>query len=529
MPLATDYKTTATKPQQKTVGDPNTSYESMRIMWDRSRAVLGGQSAAKAYDSTLDVFTYKNLLIPFSPTMTPSQYDFYRAEAELPGLVAQYAKIIQAGLLRKEPIAELVNDANSYGLPEDALKDIINHISLNGKGLVHFLNEALWEEIQSSRAWILVDYAQTNGDQYDAFPYCVVLNAETIINWRVNMGDDGTFNLKRVILRFYNERFTENEYHPTLVDTVHDYYLTDEGTVELNIYENNRENTTLNVSNGQVIKDFTANTAGVQSDWKLIETIVPLKQGEPLTRIPLFPLNGSVEPQEPMLQPLIDREIALYNKVSRRNHLLYGAATYTPVVFSDMGEEDFDAIVNAGLGSWIQLRSTDKIQALETPTAALKDMEAAIESTVGELSRMGIRILSPDEGGSGQSGLALEIKNSAQTAQLGLLNTKVSVIMQEILAFMLNWKYGTELTRDDINFTLSADFNPVPMGAEWMRVITEWYTSGLIPRSTFLQIAKQNDVLPSDYDDELGIQEIQDDPLVDRNPTRINLNDLEQQ
>jgi hypothetical protein len=529
MPLATDYKTTATKPQQKTVGDPNTSYESMRVMWDRSRAVLGGQSAAKAYDSILDTYTYKNLLIPFSPTMTANQYDFYRAEAELPGLVAQYARIIQAGLLRKEPIAKLKNEATSYGLPEDALKEVLNHISLNGKGLIHFLNEALKEEIETSRAWILVDYAQNTSEGVNTYPYCVVLGAETIINWRVTMGEDGTFQLKRVILRFYSERYDESEYHPTLVDTVHDYYLNDQGTVEVNIYENNRSNTTLNVSNGQVVKDFNTNMAGVQSDWKLIETVVPLMQGEPLTRIPVFPLNGAIEPQEPLLQPLIDREVALYNKVSRRNHLLYGAATYTPVVMSDMGDEEFDDIVSAGLGSWIKLRSTDKIQALETPTAALKDMEKAIETTVAEMARMGIRILSPDESNAANSGVALEIKNSSQTAQLGLLNTKVSVMMSEILAFMINWKYGSELTREDVDFTLSADFNPVPLGADWMRVITEWYQSGLIPRSTFLEIAKQNDILPSDYDDEVGLQEIQDDPLVDRNPTRINLNEIENQ
>jgi hypothetical protein len=525
MALASDYKTTATTPAQKTVGDPNTSYESMRITWDRARAVLGGQSAAKAYDSMLDVHTYKNLLIPFSPTMSQQQYDFFRAEAELPGLVCQYAKILQAGLLRKQPIVKLKNDAQTYGLPEGAIEEVINHISLNGKGLVHFLNEALWEELQTSRSWILVDYAQATNEENNAYPYCVVLNAETIINWRVSMGEDGTFELKRVILRFYSERY-DNEYHPTLIDSVHDYYINEQGNVEVRVYENNRENTTLKVSNGQVVKDFTANTAGIQSDWKLVETIVPLMQGEPLKRIPVFPLNGSIEPQEPILQSLIDREISLYNKVSRRNHLLYGAATYTPVVFSDMSDDDFEGIVSAGLGSWIHLRAGDKIQALETPTSSLRDMETAINNTVSEMARMGIRILSPDEGSSGQSGVALEIKNSSQTAQLGLLNTKVSVMLSEILAFMLNWKYGSQVTREDVDFTLSADFNPVPLGADWMRVITEWYQAGIIPRSTFLQIAKQNDVLPSDYDDEAGMQEIQDDPLVDRNPTRINIDEI---
>jgi hypothetical protein len=526
MALASDYKTTGTQPTQRSVGDPNSSYESMRITWDRARAVLNGQSAAKAYDSVLDVYTYKNLLIPFSPTMTPQQYDFYRAEAELPGLIAQYAKILQAGLLRKQPILSLKNDLSSYGLPETALEEIVNHISLNGKGLVHFLNEALWEELQTSRCWVLVDYAQLQGETNTSFPYCVVLQAENIINWRVSMGEDGSFELKRVILRFYTEDYSNNEYHPELIDTVHDYYLNDQGNLELNIFKNRRQSSTLKVSNGAVINEFTQNTVGTQSDWVLEDTIVPLQFGEPLKRIPVFPLNGSVQPSEPLLQSLIDREISLYNKVSRRNHLLYGAATYTPVVMSDMSDEEFDSIVSAGLGSWIRLRQNDKIQALETPSSSLKDMESAIAATVEEMARMGIRILSPDESGSAQSGVALEIKNSAQTAQLGLLNTKISIVMAEIIAFMLNWKYGTELTREDVDFTLSADFNPVPIGADWMRVITEWYQSGIIPRSTFLQIAKQNDILPSDYNDEEGIEEINQDPLIDRTSTKVNLEDM---
>jgi hypothetical protein len=185
-----------------------------------------------------------------------------------------------------------------------------------------------------------------------------------------------------------------------------------------------------------------------------------------------------------------------------------------------MTEEEFDDIVSAGLGSWIKLRAGDDIKALETPTNSLKDMEASIENTVSEMARMGLRMLSPE--GGAESGVSLEIRNAAQTAQLGLLNNRISETFKDILAVMINWKYGLNIKATDIEFDLTADFNPVPVGADWMRVLKEWYTEGIIPRSTFLQIAKQNDILPHDYNDEEGLAEIQDDPFVNNRASPVD-------
>jgi hypothetical protein len=213
--------------------------------------------------------------------------------------------------------------------------------------------------------------------------------------------------------------------------------------------------------------------------------------------------------------PLIDREIALYNKISRRNHLLYGAATYTPVVQSDMADEEFEDLVNSGLGSWLRVRKDESISVLETPTGALADMDRAIEATVSEMAKMGIRMLSPEQAASG---VALEIRNASQTAQLGTLNAKISGTLQEVIAFMVNWRYDTDYTGNDVVFQLSSDFSPMVGGEGSMRLISEWYSSGIISRDTFISVAKYNDFLPMDYDDEEAVQQIQTDPLVNQTP-----------
>src|SRR5690606_35379887 len=96
----------------------------------------------------------------------------------------------------------------------------------------------------------------------------------------------------------------------------------------------------------------------------------------------------------------------------------------TPVIMSDMSDKKFDEIVASGLGTWIKLDKDDDAKILDTPTEALEDMDRAISAVIEEMARMGIRMLSPETGE--QSGVALEIRNAAQTAQLGTLNVKVS-------------------------------------------------------------------------------------------------------
>ena len=91
----------------KSVADPNALYESMQPLWEKSRAVIGGERFTKDYDAYLDTVGFSNLLLPFSPSMTAKQYAFYKAEAELPGIVAQYVRIIIGGLLRNQPLLKL--------------------------------------------------------------------------------------------------------------------------------------------------------------------------------------------------------------------------------------------------------------------------------------------------------------------------------------------------------------------------------------------------------------------------------------
>ena len=356
-------------------------------------------------------------------------------------------------------------------------------------------------------------------EQLKLKPYPTMIRAESVVNWRTGphptTGED---TLLLWITRAYLTDFSENEFHPNYVDTAIVHEITPEGYFRIRVFERNTDEENVPIINGEIQQyydviggGYDSSSNGTFTEVRVIDDLY--MNGERMTFIPAYPLNGSIEAVEPILQPLIDREVGLYNKVSRRNHLLYGAATYTPVVASDMSDEDFEALVSSGLGSWLRVRENESISALETPTAALADMETSIANTIDEMARMGIRLLNP-EGNNNTSGVALEIRNAAQTGQLGHLNTRISHVMSEMIALMINWRYDTKYEPGDIKFMLSGDFNPAPLGSDWMRLVTEWYQAGLIPRTLWLEISKQNDIVPNEYEDEVGQSEIANDGMI---------------
>lgn len=492
---------------QKTVADPIAAYQSILPLWKRNRAVCSGERYVKDYDGFIDTVSFGNLLIPFSPTMTQKQYDFYKSEAELPGIVSQYTRMVVGGLLRKRPQLELPD-----GAPAEAKDWILNDFGQDSSSISAFLDSALWEELQTSRAWVYVDYPNipnreslTREEILSYKPYPTLWKAEAVINWTVAQDSNtGMLKLTRVIMRQYEKRNDINEFHDEYVDTVYVHELVD-GKYQVRKFQEKAQTSNVPVINGQEQPNYIKGAPV----FELVETVADFEiNGEPLHFIPAWPLNGNIGVSEPIITAIVDKEVSLYNKISRRNHLLYGASTYTPVISSDMSDEEFQKIVNSGLGTWLHLHQGDTASVLQTPTSALVDMDRAIANSIEEMAKLGIRMLTPE---TAQSGVALELRNAAQTAQLGTLNTKVSSTLCDIIAFMLNWRYGTDYKAGDINFSMSADFNPAPLGDAWLRLVTEWYESGLLPRTIWLQILKQNDIVPPEYNDEEGQQEITQD------------------
>ena len=489
----------------RTVDTPLARYRELEQVWNKNRAMLGGERLVKEYDD--DTQNPDFLLLPFSEDMTEKQYQFFKSEAELPGICTIFARMLISGLLRKKPVMELPEE-----VPEDAYEWLMSSFTRDGGAMSPFLSEVLWEEMISSRAWIYVDHPKIPVDNKMTVeqrgqikPYAMLWKASLVINWETTVNELGAGTLSRVCLRGITEEQDElSEFHRIEIPTVWVHEIKD-GLYQVRVFKDHSKRT-----DRERDTDWTEGGTHWEEDETLDQFYIA---NERLTFIPAWPANGCIEPQEPQMTPLIEKEKHLYNKMSRRNHLLLGAATYTPYLIGDLDEEQFNKAIGSGLGTAWNLPKGTEIGILQTPTDALDNMEKTIAAGIEEMAKLGIRMLTPE---TDQSGVALEIRNAAQTAQLGSLNERISNTVSKIISFMIKWRYDIDLPVDKITFSLSEDFNPIPLGADWLRLVTEWYQEGLIPRSIWLQIVKSNDIVDPDYDDEEGQIEINADTLLNR-------------
>ena len=130
--------------------------------------------------------------------------------------------MLVGGLLRKKPTLTLPDS-----VPQEAHNWIMSQFAQDGASLTSFLDSVLWEEVQTSRAWLFVDYpAVPNSDSLTAEerkefkPYPVLWEADFVINWRVKKDTQGKGVLDRVITYGLREDYTRNEFHPEYIETV---------------------------------------------------------------------------------------------------------------------------------------------------------------------------------------------------------------------------------------------------------------------------------------------------------------------
>ena len=484
-------------------------YDELLPIWDKMDAVLSGEAAAKDYDKRLRRDN-SNLLVPFAVSMEDDQWKLYLHEAELPGIAEQFARTVRGGMLRKPVVIEPPDDAP--GTLESWLR---TRPGAGGEDLLAFLTAALWEELKTSRAWIRVNHPGMSGteepDGGPPAPYMELVKAREVIDWHTGMhpttGQNALLSATVAkVVRLANDK----DGNPQHVERVWVHDLDDEGYYRVRIYEKRRSRTidamdpNRNRRNSFVYQILDFGSFNQVDE----QTNITDADGARLREIPLFPLNGLYDPLQPVFETFCNREIHLYNKQSRKNHLLYGTATHTLVVRTN--DKDVAAeLANLALGAYIRVDEEGAVDWLQLDPTALDAWDAEIQSVIGQLAKMGVRMLAKE---MDESGVAIELRNAGQTSQLAALSRAISQMLQRIFTFMAAWRYGSEV--GPVKASLSPDLTSSGLGADEMRLVTEWYMGAAVKRETWISMAKANDFLPADYDDSDAAEKIRGDTVL---------------
>ena len=444
---------------------PSDDYNAWAGEWKKAHAVVSGDAAVKRYDDTAD----DKILAPLSLNMDPQLYRYYKQRGELPGYASSQRRSVVGGLLRKKVGITL---PEGFDKAEEARDWISNNLHIGGGTFMSLMKDAFEDDLITANTWLHLDFNSETKQ-----PVVEVLPAESVISVTVGQHSKYGFgNITRVVVR---KQETESDNTTYFRYQVHE--INDAGEYQVSVYRDGED-------------DLISETE---------EPIIPKQvvDGKEVafTEILVFPVDGSPAIQNPFLGDFITREISHYNLLTAYNHLLIMSGSLTPIITGNVNSSDENDIKGNGLGSVWTLPEGTSIKILETPTGSLSSFAQAIDSTRTDLRNLGARQLMKD---SRTSGVAAEIQNSPYSATLSSLSRTYSNTLRKVVAYAVNWKYKTNYPVNAFEIQLSNDLSRSAIGDNAVATVTAAYNAGQLPREVWLQVMKDNSIIPQDYDDE---------------------------
>ena len=413
------------------VAKAHEEYFAYAPLWLRYRACLGGQEAVKLHDR---LYPDIRILQLYRRGISTEDQRFYASRAYWPAIVSTYAQVLERALLRSAPLIQLPPAL------EPEREWLEQQIGENGESLADFLSKMISSELTSSRAWVRTSLAE--GGEY---PFAEVIPAERVIDWRTAMVDGRERLVQVRIVRTVSE-FNFETFDEEFEDVIEVHELV-EGRYQIRVYRGATSTTTAGLNS---------------SSYQLSETLTNISgQSGPIDFLPIFPVNGSIDPVQPLLSHLCNIEIDTYN-LSTRLENLFSAASMPTVVVKDSNlatqtSRDDQIALERGYGSFVYVNSEASVEFLAAPVDAISHFQAEIQSKYELLAKLGIRMLS-SEGGTNQSGDALRIRNNFSQITLSYLSMLFSRATKRLITELMAWR-GLSFDPNDIDVTLSSSMS----------------------------------------------------------------------
>ncbi len=460
---------TGLKNLQSYIGDakidtPEPDYVKMLPHWQRMRAIIGGDVTVKQYDHYIRQYSgnsgylygpeYTTILNTFGPEMKREQYDWYQTESNFPGYTLQHLKTMIGQILESKPSLQLPDN-----IDESVLDWIQNEFTADNKSLYQYIAELLYEELTTGRCFVWIDY-----DEEQSKPVPFMLKAEDVLNVKY----DGN-KLKHVIIQVLESiPNVGKRYHANYVKKlyVHELDPDDNNLYNLKIYEKQDSDDRNSASSSS-----SAGNNDYYNGYVLREEIKPVMNNNRLDFIPIYQMQGHDSIVNPPLQNFAKKEELIYNYQSRKTHLLYGAALYTPVLKTKLseriaaGKDGKQKVYQPGqaeenlrrgkLGGILVINQEDDLNILAGPSEAVADFDKGINDLHHELAKMGVRFLQEDR--SRESGIAMRTRKHETGVILSSMTGRVIASCKKFITLMVNWREDLDLDENDISLTFSTD------------------------------------------------------------------------
>jgi hypothetical protein len=490
------------------VDSTHPDYDARLPAWLRARDVFAGEDAVKAAAEKY---------LPRLDCQDDKEYLAYKNRASFFNASARTADGFVGLIFRRDPTFKLPDGNNGVAV---ALSEFVEDADMLGTPLAAYSKKLVTEIIGVGRSGTLVDW----NEEAEQRAYAVAYSAEDIINWHAERVD-GRNVLTLVVLKEVShtpvaepDPFEPEEIQQLRVlklvppqsasrtghqDGAHGVTRPTEWQYQVEIWQFLSKNgSTGNGLNGRSFWNgwFGNGHASGQGkkEWKLVDTVTPLRLGKPLPLIPFVfhgPRHSLPEVDKIPLADIIAVNLDHYRLNADYKHGMHFTALPTAWV------SGFDKNSSLRIGSstaWVAETPGATAGFLEFTGQGLTTFERAMDRDEQLMAVLGTRMLESQKR-VGETAAAIELRQSGENSILNTVSLSVSASLTQVLRWVYWWN-STEPIPDAIGpdlvlASLNTDFSINGMSFQEITALVTAWQAGAISQDTMLDLFRAGEVI----------------------------------
>lgn len=449
------------------IQSPSKFYSKYFPKWKKCRDVIEGEDSVKRF---------RELYLPRPSGMDNDDYKSYLMRAQFFNASGRTLDGLCGMLNRKPPIIEVPENFSNY----------LDNVDGKGHSLNQFINSSMRDTLITGWGGVLVDMPKTENiisqrdfEENELYAYMTYYKAESIIKCRY-FHNGRRQSLKYVVFK------EEVEIDTAEYETEERYYyrcceIDEEGYYRQTLYNDNME---------------------------ILEQTYPSGKNGKFKFIPFYFLSAEDEPQEPILDDMINVNLSHFRKSADYENGLHWTGVPTPW---SQGADVETHIVNGmevaeplKLGGTVVLNlpAGASLHYLEFSGSGCSQLANAMQFDEERMAILGARIISQERKGV-EAAETAKIHRAGENSVLADFAINMSIIFTKLLKIYLEWSAGTDIQDDEIKVKINTDYDVSTMSSQQLTALVSLWQTGAIAKSDLFYNLKDGEILEADrkFDD----------------------------
>ena len=456
--------------------------------WSKCRMAVYGEDAIKSFGE---------LYLPRASGMDDDDYKKYLARAQFFNASGRTIDGL-SGMLNRKPII--------LNIP-DGFEKYLDNVDGKGHSFNQFASMCAKDALITGWGGVLVDMPQTENiisqkdfEENNLYAYMTFYKAESIIKWKWQQNGRRQ-DLQYVIFKEPNE--VDNvEYETELKFYYRVCELDEEGYYRQTLFNDRQE---------------------------IINQVYPSGKNGKFTFIPFSFLSSNTEPDEPMLNDLINVNLSHYRKSADYENGLHWTGVPTPW---SQGANPETEIVNGievakalklGGSTVVHLPGGASMHYLEFGGSGCSQLASAMQADEDRMAILGARIISQERKGV-EAAETAKIHRAGENSLLAEFAINMSIIFKKLLYIYLVWSSGQDLEISDVDVQFNTDYEVSTMNsAQLTALVALWQSGGIAKRDLFNNL-KEGEIVRANRDFDEMNSEIDEEQKAKNNSFNQNKN-----